>query len=206
MIMRTLVHPSPYPARRTLEWSFRIFLTIGIGVLGYTVFTIAEGVLYQRGNTLPLDIASQKLAQGETRPHLRALAFEGAALIRLEVPRLGMSVLVAEGTTAHTLKLGAGHIRGTAYPDESGNVGIAGHRDTFFRPLRGINPGDTIVLTTPHEALRYSVEWTRVVQPSEIEVLRPSPEPVLTLVTCYPFKFVGSAPQRFIVRARRVVP
>ncbi len=115
-----------------------------------------------------------------------------------------MSVLVAEGSTSHTLKVAAGHIGGTAFPDEVGNIGIAGHRDTFFRPLRGIKTGDTILLTTPHQAFRYSVEWTRVVRPSDVDVLQPSPEPLLTQVTCYPFQFIGRAPERFIVRARRI--
>ncbi|HEY7390422.1 MAG TPA: class D sortase, partial [Bryobacteraceae bacterium] len=198
--MRLVVHYPMYPIRRALEWSFWILLVIGAGALGYAVFTVAEGVLYQRANTLLLNVSPPAPLGSDRQPDLRAAALEGAAISRLEIPRLGMSVVVAEGTTPHTLKLGAGHIRGTAFPDEVGNIGIAGHRDTFFRPLRGINAGDTVVLTTPHQVLRYSVEWARVVQPSSVDVLRPSPEPLLTLVTCYPFKFVGSAPDRFIVR------
>jgi sortase A len=202
--MKIAVHYPVHPVRRALDWSFWLFLAIGVAALGYTGLTIVEGVLFQKGDTLQLDTAAIRPPQSGTQPRLRSMAFEGAAISRLEIPRLGMSVLVAEGTTPHTLKVAAGHIRGTAFPDETGNIGIAGHRDTFFRPLRGISAGDSIVLTSFNQSSRYKVEWTRIVQPSDIDVLSPSPEPVLTLVTCYPFKFVGAAPQRFIVRARRV--
>ena len=204
--MRIAIHYPSSAVHRTLQWSYWLFLAAGVASLGYAVVTTVEGVLYQREGTLHLDIPAAGPPQSSTQPRLRAMAFEGAAISRLEIPRLGMSVLVAEGTTSHTLKLAAGHIRGTAYPDEAGNIGIAGHRDTFFRPLRGISAGDAIVLTTPHGVSRYSVEWTRVVQPSDVSVLRPSRESGLTLVTCYPFRFVGSAPERFIVRARRLAP
>jgi sortase A len=94
-----------------------------------------------------------------------------------------------------------GHIPGTALPGDSGNVGLAAHRDTFFRRLRDIRPDDEIVLTTPDGTFRYTVEGTKVVEPGDVWVLDPTEEPALTLVTCYPFTYVGSAPQRFIVRA-----
>jgi sortase A len=202
--MRIVVRHGWYPVRRMLEWSFWLFLTIGVVAIGYGVVTLVEGVLYQRGSTLRLDISAVKSPKSDTQPPLRSVASEGVTVSRLEIPRLGMSVLVAEGTSSHTLKLAAGHIRGTAFPDEAGNIGIAGHRDTFFRPLRGINSGDIIVLTTPYRSFRYAVEWTKIVQPSDVDVLQPSPEPLLTLVTCYPFRFIGSAPDRFVVRARRL--
>jgi sortase A len=201
--MRIAIHYTDQPVRRALESSSWFLLAIGVVALSYTMATILEGVLYQRGNTLQLSLPGTSQPPNSTQPRLRSMAFEGAAISRLEIPRLGMSVLVAEGTTSRTLKVAAGHIRGTSYPDEPGNIGIAGHRDTFFRPLRGISTGDLIILTTPHQSFRYSVEWTKVVQPSDVAVLRSSLEPELTLVTCYPFKFVGAAPQRFIVRARR---
>lgn len=201
--MNVVVHRPLPPIHRTFDPAYWFFLACGIAAIAYTAVTVLEGVFYQAEDTFQPDISGTKPQESDT-PRLRLTAFEGAPISRLEIPRLGMSVLVAEGTNSHTLKLGAGHIRGTAYPDETGNIGIAGHRDTFFRALRSINAGDIIVLTTAHQAFRYSVEWTRVVQPADVNVLRPSPEPVLTLVTCYPFKFVGSAPERFIVRARRL--
>ncbi|HSR08673.1 MAG TPA: class D sortase [Bryobacteraceae bacterium] len=137
-------------------------------------------------------------------PALRILAREGSPLIRMTVPRLSLSVMVSEGVQSQTLARAAGHIPGTAFPDEPGNVGIAGHRDTFFRKLSEIRKDDVISLATPDGSYQYSVEWTRVVMPSQIDVLESSNTSALTLVTCYPFTYVGSAPERFIVRARRL--
>ena len=105
------------------------------------------------------------------------------------------------GSDARTLQLAVGHIPGTALPGEAGNVGLAGHRDTFFRRLQNIRPDDEIRLTTPDGFFTYRVRRTVIVQPRDVWVLDPTDEPTLTLVTCYPFSYVGSAPQRFIVRA-----
>jgi sortase A len=121
----------------------------------------------------------------------------------LEVPRLNISTAVLEGDDALALRLGAGHIPGTPLPGATGNIGIAAHRDSFFRSLSGIQPKDRIRLDTPEGAWEYTVESTRIVQPSNIGVLAASNDPELTLVTCYPFTYVGSAPLRFIVRAHR---
>ena len=114
--------------------------------------------------------------------------------IRLEVP-------VLPGTDDVTLDRAVGHIEGTAAPDAGGNIGIAGHRDGFFRGLKDISPGDLIELLTLQGRVLYRVEQTWVVDPTDVSVLDPTPGPGLTLVTCYPFYFVGPAPQRFIVRA-----
>ena len=122
----------------------------------------------------------------------------------IEILRIGLSVVVFEGTTKSTLRHAAGHISGTALPGQPSNVGIAGHRDTFFRPLRNIQQDDIITLTTLLGEYRYRVVSTKIVSPYDVEVLYPSGSEVLTLVTCYPFYFVGPAPDRFIVRAKRV--
>jgi sortase A len=122
----------------------------------------------------------------------------------LEVPRLRISTAVLEGDDDLALSLGAGHIPGTSLPSAAGNVGIAAHRDSFFRSLGGIEPQDRIRLRTQEGDWEYTVESTRVVRPSEVSVLANSAQPELTLVTCYPFRYVGAAPLRFIVRARRV--
>jgi sortase A len=123
---------------------------------------------------------------------------------RLEIPRLDISVMVYEGVSAATLRRGAGHIPGTAMIGDDGNIGIAAHRDSFFRPLRDIKPKDTIWLETIEGSYQYAVEWTNVVSASDVGVLEASDGSVLTLVTCYPFYYVGAAPDRFIVRARRL--
>jgi len=111
--------------------------------------------------------------------------------------------MILEGTDDGTLRRAVGHIPGTPLPGRSGNVAIAGHRDTFFRPLRNVRKDDEIKLTTLNGSYLYRVDSTRVVEPENIQVLEASDEAILTLVTCYPFNFVGSSPKRFIVRAHR---
>lgn len=128
----------------------------------------------------------------------------GELVGRLDIPRLHLSAIVLEGDDDRTLKLGVGHVPGTALPGRPGNVALAAHRDSYFRPLRGIRTADEIEMTTPRRSYRYRVDSVRVVDPGAVEVLRDSPAPSLTLVTCYPFGWVGNAPKRFIVRASRV--
>jgi sortase A len=120
---------------------------------------------------------------------------------RLEIPRLKLAVMVREGADERTLSRAVGHIPGTALPGKVGNVGLAGHRDTFFRALRNIQADDTIELQTTGGNYRYLVKSTRVVTPRDVSVLQASGGETLTLVTCYPFYYVGSAPKRFIVHA-----
>jgi sortase A len=124
----------------------------------------------------------------------------GAPIGRLEIPRLQLSVVVLEGTDQWTLNQGAGHIEGTSMPG-TGNFGVAAHRDSFFRSLKDISSNDTILITTPSGSYRYRVETTRIVEPADTAVLHASDSPTLTLVTCYPFYYLGHAPKRFIVRA-----
>lgn len=112
--------------------------------------------------------------------------------------------MVFEGDDVRILKFGAGHIPGTAFPQGSGNIGIAAHRDTYFRPLHALQSNDRIELKTPAGISHYSVTKTEIVWPSDPEVLAPTPGRDLTLVTCYPFYYVGSAPKRFIVYARKI--
>jgi sortase A len=123
---------------------------------------------------------------------------------RIEIARLGLSVMIMEGDDGKTLRRAAGHVPGTALPGQPGNVGITAHRDTFFRPLRNIQMDDVITLTTLQGEYRYRVVSTKVVSPQDVEVLDSTGGEILTLVTCYPFYFVGAAPNRFIVRAERV--
>lgn len=121
----------------------------------------------------------------------------------LRIPRLEIEVPVFAGTSDLILNRGAGQIEGTALPGQIGNIGIAGHRDGFFRPLKDIVVGDTLVLESPAETTTYFVEKLFIVDPPDVWVLEPTEEPAVTLVSCYPFYFVGSAPQRFIVRANK---
>jgi sortase A len=129
----------------------------------------------------------------------------GDVVGEIEIPRLHLSVMVFEGDDAGILEQGAGHIPGTALPTASGNMGIAAHRDTYFRPLRTIHANDVIALKTQAGTSRYAVTETEIVPPSDIGVLAPASGRDLTLVTCYPFFYVGSAPKRFIVHARKIL-
>jgi len=121
---------------------------------------------------------------------------------RLDILERKISVVVVEGIDEETLAIAAGHVPGTSLPGSNGNVVIAAHRDTFFRELRNIHPGNTIQLSTPRGTFEYTVTNTEIVKPSETRVLESSGRSELTLVTCYPFSFLGAAPKRFIVHAR----
>jgi sortase A len=146
--------------------------------------------------------ASRALASSPRSP--RAGLAEGALVGRIEIPRLHISTIVFEGTDDNVLSIGVGHLSHTALPGEPGNVVLAAHRDTFFRPLRGVQKYDRISVVTPSGTRRYQVDSTAIVSPNYLEVLAPTPGATLTLVTCYPFEWFGHAPKRFIVRAHEV--
>ena len=190
------------PPKRLLQWTQRILFAGGILMLGYCGFVLLDTFIFQKQETAALEqFVPARLAA--SNPILPAIGPDGL-IGRIQVERLGVSVVVIEGTSNKTLRRAVGHIKGTALPGQPGNVGIAGHRDTFFRPLRNIQPDDIITLTTLGGAYRYRVVSTRVVSPDNVAVLDSNSNQILTLVTCYPFYFLGSAPERFIVRAERV--
>jgi sortase A len=122
----------------------------------------------------------------------------------LSVPRVGLQVPVLEGVDDLTMNRGVGHVPGTALPGQPGNVAIAGHRDGFFRVLKDVVPGDTIDVQRTSATDHYIVRGISVVSPSDTSALRNTADNMLTLVTCYPFRYVGSAPQRYVVRAQLI--
>jgi len=151
----------------------------------------------------PLGVDQSLWSVERIRAYARALARPAPPpMAVLRIRRLALEVPVLEGTDEWTLDRGVGHIEDTARPGETGNVGIAGHRDGFFRVLKDIQPGDVLELALPGSVRRYHVEKLSVVRPEDVRVLEPTPGPRLTLVTCYPFYFAGPAPERFIVQAR----
>lgn len=123
---------------------------------------------------------------------------------RIEIPRLHLRAIVREGAGANTLSLTAGHIPGTAFPGQTGNVAVAAHRDTLFRGMGAIRKNDVIEFDTPNKRYVYEVASTQIVPPEDVGVLQPGPYSELTLVTCYPFNYIGPAPERFIVKAREL--
>jgi sortase A len=177
----------------------RALLITGIGALAYAGILTGESYATQHYETLKFDQALRLHA-----PAPIANAAPGTAIGKLTIPSVEISAIVLEGDDGATLNAAPGHIPGTALPGGNGNVAIAAHRDTFFRNLQTIRLGDTIQLTTLRGAYTYKVDSTQVVDPSQADVLMPSARPSLTLVTCYPFHFVGPASERFIVRSHLV--
>jgi sortase A len=202
------------PLKLFLRWTQRALLAIAASMLAYCGYVLIdawnfqkteqrqfEGLLVEGTHSTggKTDGVTRLAASGVTAPPA-----SGGLIGRIEIPRLGVSVIVIEGTGRTTLRRAAGHIPGTALPGQPGNVGISGHRDTFFRPLRNIRQNDIITVATLAGEYRYRVVFTMVVGPNDVAVLDPGRKEILTLVTCYPFYFVGAAPDRFIVRAERV--
>jgi len=212
---------------RALEWTF---LLVGLLAVDCYVWVNTSSVLYQAYEDWAFDQTLRGLTPGvggfihdETRwllgggrqkletaeapqpPSVKAPGHQ-EVIGRLEIPRLKLSVMVREGADEGTLSRAVGHIPGTALPGTVGNIGLAGHRDTFFRALRNIRADDTIELETTAGTYRYAVKSTRIVTPRDVSVLQASGGETLTLVTCYPFYYVGSAPKRFIVHATQVGP
>ena len=189
--------------QKFLHWTQRLFFLTGVVALGYVGFTLLDARLYQASAKRSLETEIQQ----ESGPHNNQPKREvktGDVLGRLDIPRLGLSVAVLQGTSSRMLRRGIGHIKGTPLPGEAGNSGIAGHRDTFFRGLKDIRANDEIELQTTSGLFRYQVDWAKVVAPEDLSVLAPSTDSALTLVTCYPFYFVGPAPRRFVVRAHKL--
>jgi sortase A len=124
----------------------------------------------------------------------------------LRISKVHLEIPVLEGTDDLTLNRGVGHIAGTVPPGGDGNIGIAGHRDGFFRVLKDVGPGDTVDLVTPGHTATYIVDRIVLVRPDDVSVLQPRSVSSLTLVTCYPFYYVGSAPERYIVQASIAEP
>lgn len=199
--------------RRILRWTQRLFFAAAILLLGYYGFVVVDAWFFEQRESRIL----QRLLANRYKPSADSVQLKPAkstagppsigtsGLIgRIEIPRLDLSAIVMEGTSPTNLRRAVGHISGTALPGQPGNVGISGHRDTYFRPLRKIQQNDIITLTTLLGEYRYRVVFIKIVGPNDVSVLDPSGNEILTIVTCYPFYFVGSAPNRFIVRAERI--
>jgi sortase A len=182
--------------RKGLICSQAMLFTIGTVLLGYFCLVKIDAKLFQQSEHPEIRRQRTNLAANPVLPN--------GSLGRIEIPRLGISALIVEGTSYTALNRGVGHIEGTSWPGGPGNIGLSAHRDSIFRPLRNVRNGDEISLTHSESEFLYRVVSTKVVLPKDVAVLEPDGREILTLVTCYPFHFIGPAPNRFIVRAERV--
>jgi len=178
-------------------------LTLGLPLLGWALAAHFSTVVYQARQERAFFSVSPEVSAD---PATTATGADPLVLGRIEIPRIGVAAIVREGEDDTTLAIAVGHITGTARPGESGNMALAGHRDSFFRALREIRHQDTIRIVTPTNSWEYAVDSTAIVNPEDTWVLDPTSDTVLSLVTCYPFNYIGHAPKRFIVRASLVVP
>ena len=185
-----------------LSW---ILIFIGGIALSYVAWVAGETALFQTKELQKFEIPPVRkpinppfTALIEPEPQL------GNVLGKIEIHRLGLEAIVVEGDSPGMLRNAVGHIPTTPLPGQFGNVALAGHRDTFFRSLRLIRPHDIIAFSAQDKELEYEVESTRVVPPTDIGVLARSTRNQLTLITCYPFNYIGPAPDRFVVVAKQI--
>ena len=179
---------------RWSPWLDRFLIAIGCTCLVSVAISLVAAASFQR--TAAKSFEQQLVSSAP--PEVPA---PGSAIGRLEIPRLQLSVIVIEGDDDKTLSRAVGHLPGTAFPWDSGNAVLAGHRDTFFRPLKDLRDGDEVRMMTLHGTFSYRVTHTEVVEPNNVAALAPSDNRTLTLITCYPFVYVGRAPQRFVISA-----
>jgi LPXTG-site transpeptidase (sortase) family protein len=179
----------------------------GLGCLLWVLAGQLRATLYQQ--RIAAELAGPEVAGPLPRklpgPMMNEGAGAGESVIGLlEIERIGLSVVVIEGDHEQALAVAAGHLPDTPLPWERGNSALAGHRTSFFRPLSGVQVGDSLSLSTRHGLFGYRVTRVLVTEPTDLSVLDQTSRTKLTLITCFPFRYIGSAPQRFIVQAERV--
>ena len=189
------------------SWLGPLLLVLGAVQIVAVAFVLLQSWLFQR-NALEHMRGVERPASPRLRTAVAARedADAGAAIGEIAVRRLQLSAAIVEGTNGKALRQGVGHVEHTAFPGERGNVGLAGHRDTYFRKLEKITPGDTIRVHTRDGEFGYLVDSILIVSPESGDLLSNTAEPSLTLVTCYPFYWIGPAPKRFVVTARPLDP
>jgi|RhiMetdeSRZDD1v2_1073273.scaffolds.fasta_scaffold68119_5 sortase A len=173
----------------------RLLLTGGLLALTYAAYVVIDARTYQA-------VEHRRFEHARGDAAAAPALVDGDSIGEIQIPRVGLTAMVVQGESPAILQRAVGHLAGTALPGESGNVVLAGHRDTFFRPLKRVRAGDAITLRTRHGDFEYLVQSTAVVRPSDVEVIEPTTRRTLTLITCFPFSYLGPAPDRFIVRAR----
>jgi sortase A len=194
--------------RNTLRWLEMFLWIAGCCALGYCALVTVDASITQGRSARSLKQAREREshnatadARGANAARNKTGSIATGLVGRLDIPSIGLSSIVLEGVGSRTLRVGAGHVPGTPEPGQTGNVVMAGHRDTFFRPLQRIRVNDEISLDTGSQNFHYRVSSTEIVDPHDVALLRSHYKNELTLITCYPFYYVGPAPKRFIVHA-----
>jgi sortase A len=184
-------------AAPALRWLRRALILFGVACLSFYAIAIAQTAAYQRHAKAQIAVAIP--------PNVEQPLVQGELIGRVDIPRLQLSAAVAEGDDNATLGKAVGHLPDTPLPwQRTGNVGLAAHRDGLFRRLKDIRVDDEVRVVTSRGEYFYRVRTTRIVNPDDVWVLDPTPQPSVTLITCYPFSYIGHAPQRFIVQAELV--
>jgi sortase A len=197
---------------RTVRFLLLLIGIVCLGIYSYsylyrTAYQLYEGWRFDHDAEEPAPASDPKPTRLVTLPDpdrgapRSPTSIPASVIGRISIPRLHISAIVEEGIDDVTLSRAVGHIPGTAFPGETGNIGIAGHRDTFFRALKDLQPHDKIDFTTHAGRFHYTVESLNVVDPSDVSVLNSVGGQTLTIVTCFPFHYIGNAPRRFIVHA-----
>ena len=190
---------------RSLAWTEQAFLVAGLACLTYAGAVWTNASVQQRSAMREL---AETTAPGRWTSAMVApeVVPTNAVIGALDIPRIGLSVAARQGDQGQALETAVGHLPDTPLPWETGNAAFAGHRDTFFRPLENLRFEDEIELRTAHGTFEYRVRHITIVDPDAVWILDAPRDVSLTLITCYPFKYIGPAPRRFVVQAERVVP
>lgn len=194
--MNSARQPKPKSAREGLSL---FFLVLGLAMIGYVASQYWDMYHSQR----QLEAQWEKQAAAATTPGLPKLP-AGEMLTRVSIPKISLDAIVVEGATRKQLTKGPAHITDTAFPGETGNAVITGHRDTFFRHIYELQKGDAIFVRRNGEVFKYEVTGKKIVKPEDVSVLNPTQDAQLTLITCYPTYYIGPAPDRLVVFSRLV--
>lgn len=222
MTVRVRIEPG---GRQAVRFLAGLLMVVGLGGILYWMWALAEGAVYQYVQSIqfvkevgaganpgiPLEKTSGNplvpgIAPPPARTHIPLLGTlwkrDPLVIGRLEVPRIGLSVMIRDGVDEATLRKAAGHLPSSAAPGQPGNFVVLGHRDTFFRPLRDIARGDLVRVETRQGDFTYLVESVTARSPDAVPVAGGGPAAISTLITCFPFSYTGPAPRRFVVQAR----
>lgn len=206
--MTTIFHRPIIGEKRTpagvvcLSW---ILIAAGVVAFAYVAWVAGERAFFQRKELQKLESTNaMSQVQPPSAPPIDAAPQLGSVLGRIQIRQLGLDAIVVEGDSPRILRYAVGHIPKTPLPGQLGNIALAGHRDSFFRSLRLVRLHDIVTFSTPDQEFQYEVESAKVVPPNATSVLHPSAGNQLTLITCYPFNYIGPAPDRFVVVARQI--